>query len=108
MRACGWNVVRVDDGADTAALSEALEAFRSEDARPTLVVVGGEAEAPVPGRDRLGVPPGVREHFRDGAGRRGRALRNAWFVRLAAYRERHPELAEEIDHMTHLAIPGLS
>ncbi len=108
MRACGWNAVRVDDGADTAALSDALESFRSEGDRPTLVVVGGEASAPSSGHERLRVPPGVREHFRDGAGRRGRALRNAWFVRLAAYRELHPELAEEIDHMTHLAIPGIS
>ena len=102
MRACGWSVLHVDDATDTGMLSCALAAFRTERERPTLIVVGGEAAAPPAAEPRLRVPAGVREHFRDGSGRRGRALRSAWFVRLEAYREGHPELAQEIERMQQL------
>jgi transketolase len=51
------------------------------------------------------VPQGVREHFRDGIGRRGRQLRKAWFERFASYRTKYPQLADEIDRMQKRELP---
>lgn len=105
LRACGWNVICVQDACDTRALSDAFGVFRATSDRPTLLVAGGESGATPGAAVRELVPPGVREHFRDVSGRRGRMLRSAWFVRLEAYRSRHPELAREIDDMQHAALP---
>ncbi len=98
-RACGWNVVQVADAGDTEGLARAFGVFRASSNRPTLILVRGQAGAGPPGDPEPGVPPGVREHFRDGFGRRGKALRNAWFARLEEYRRVHRDLAGEIDRM---------
>ena len=42
------------------------------------------------------VPDGVYEHFRDGIGKRGKELRDAWFARVKEYRAKYPELADAV------------
>ena len=51
------------------------------------------------------VPDGVYEYFRDGIGRRGKALRDDWFGRIERYRAEHPELADELYRMQHRQLP---
>jgi transketolase len=131
--AYGWNVQRVGDANDTGRLGQAIEAFRSTHDVPTLIIVEshigygaphkhdtsaahgeplGEEEIRLAKRSygwpedaRFLVPEGVREHFRDGLGRRGRELRKAWTGRFAAYREKYPQLADQIDRMQKRALP---
>ena len=45
------------------------------------------------------------EHFRQGVGRRGNQLRDAWFSRIAEYRKQYPGLAEELFRMQHRQLP---
>ena len=113
-RAYGWNVQHVGDANDTGRLAQAIEVFRSTHDVPTLIIVDshigygaphkhdtsaahgeplGEEEIRLAKRSygwpedaKFLVPEGVREHFRDGIGRRGRELRTAWIERFAAYR----------------------
>jgi transketolase len=127
-------VLSVKDANDTKALASAFESFRSTKDRPTLIVVDshigwgaphkqdtsaahgeplGEAEIKLAKRSygwpedaKFLVPAGVREHFRDGIGRRGKALRNAWFARFEEYRKVHPELADHLDSMQKRELPA--
>ena len=39
------------------------------------------------------VPEGVREHFQDGIGKRGKDARAQWSKMFAAYSQKYPELA---------------
>jgi transketolase len=131
--AYGWNVQRIGDANDTARLAEAIEAFRSTHDVPTLIIVEshigygaphkqdtsaahgeplGEEEVRLAKRSygwpedaKFLVPEGVREHFRNGIGRRGRQLRKAWIERLASYRAKYPQLADEIDRMQRGELP---
>jgi len=108
----GWNVLRVGDANDRGLLARALEAFKSETGRPTLIVVDshigwgspnkqdtesahgeplGEEEVKLtkkaygwPEDAQFLVPDGVRERFDEGVGRRGAELRAAWQQKLEA------------------------
>ncbi|HEV3165913.1 MAG TPA: transketolase C-terminal domain-containing protein, partial [Isosphaeraceae bacterium] len=51
------------------------------------------------------VPDGVYEHFRDGIGKRGKELRDAWFGRLEQYKAEFPELADQLYRMQHRQLP---
>jgi transketolase len=51
------------------------------------------------------VPDGVYDHFREGIGKRGKELRDAWFELIAAYRSQYPELADELLRMQHRQLP---
>ena len=51
------------------------------------------------------VPDGVYECFRDGIGRRGKALRDDWFGQVERYRAEHPDLADELYRMQHRQLP---
>jgi transketolase len=130
----GWNVQHVGDANDTARLREAIALFRRTHDVPTLIVVDshigygaphkqdtsaahgeplGEEEVRLAKRGygwpedaKFLVPEGVREHFSDGIGRRGRALREAWTELLAAYRKKYPALADEVDLMQKRALPA--
>jgi len=121
----GWHVVRVDDANDLDALRGALTAFHGCTDRPTLVIcrsriawgapnaqdTAGAHGAPLgeeevrltkkaygwPEDEHFLVPEAVTAHFRDGIGARGRQLREAWEVKLAEYRQKHPEPAAELD-----------
>ncbi len=131
--ALGWNVTRVGDANDLDALTGAIETFRATGDRPTLVVVSShiawgapkkqdtaEAHGEPLGEDevratkrRYGwpedssflVPEGVREHFRAGIGERGARLHAEWKQTFRAYRESHPDLADEIERMQRRELP---
>ena len=51
------------------------------------------------------VPDGVREHFREGIGKRGRQLREHWFELLAKYRGKYPDLADQLERMQKRELP---
>ena len=46
------------------------------------------------------------EHFREGIGKRGKQLRDAWFARIEEYRKQYPELADELYRMQHRMLPA--
>jgi transketolase len=123
----GWNVVRVRDANDRAALRTAFAAFDRETARPTLIIVEshigygaptkqgtreahGEAlgEPEVRGAKRFYgwpedahflVPEGVYEHFAAHLGQRGAAANAEWKAMFERYRAAHPDLAAAFDTM---------
>jgi transketolase len=129
----GWNVTRVGDANDLEMLGRALETFKREDDRPTLIVVDshigygapdvqdtaaahgeplGEKEARLakrsygwPEDEQFLIPDGVVEHFAAGVGARGRALHEDWERLFARYRSEHPELADQIDRMQRRDLP---
>jgi transketolase len=51
------------------------------------------------------VPDGVYEHFQEGIGARGKRLRDGWFTRIAEYKTKHPDLADELYRMQHRQLP---
>jgi transketolase len=131
--AYGWNVERVGDANDTARLAEAIAAFQSKHDVPTLIIVDshigygaphkqdtsaahgeplGEEEIRLakrsygwPEEAKFLVPEGVRDHFRNGIGRRGQQLRAAWTGLFASYRKKYPQLADELDRMQRRELP---
>jgi transketolase len=129
----GWNVMRVGDANDLAMLRRAFAGFERESHRPTLVIVDshigwgaptkqgtsaahgeplGEEEIRAAKRNygwpeeaKFLVPDEAREHFANGMGARGRALREAWMKLFEQYRQAHPELAEQLYQMQHRQLP---
>jgi transketolase len=129
----GWNVTRVGDANDLDLITRAIEVFRREQDRPTLIILDSHIgwgsphkvdTAEVPG-EPLGeeevretkraygwpedaeflVPDGVYEHFAEGIGARGRKLRVEWEQRFAEYSEKAPELAAELERMQRRELP---
>jgi transketolase len=131
--AYGWNVTHVEDANDVAMLEQAFETFQATTDRPTLIIVDshiafgspnkqdknsahgeplGEEELRLtkraygwPEDARFLVPDGVREHFQEGMGKRGRALRESWMERLEAFKKEHPDLADMLSRMQHRELP---
>lgn len=131
--AYGWHVTRVADANDLGQLRGAFDTFVETTDRPTLIIVDshigwgapnkqdtsaahgeplGEEEVRLakraygwPEDAKFLVPDGVYEHFREGIGRRGKALRDAWFDRVAGYRSAFPELADQLFRMQHRQLP---
>ena len=129
----GWNVERVGDANDLDRLDRALNSFKKTTDRPTLIIVDshigygsphkagtssvhgeplGEEEVKLtkrsygwPEEAQFLVPEGVREHFQQGIGRRGRELRTAWESKFGEYRRQFPQLAEEIEKMQRRELP---
>ena len=129
----GWNVVRVDDANDLAALERAFEIFRNTHDRPTLIIVQshigygspnkqdtheahgsplGEEEIKLTKRNygwpeeaKFLIPEGVPAHFRQGIGQRGRELSNAWSAQFEAYRAQYPELADQLQKIQARRLP---
>jgi transketolase len=125
--AYGWTVQRVEDANDTRRLAQAIDNFRRSRSGPALIIVNshigygaphkhdsneahgeplGEEEARLAKRSygwpedaTFLIPDGVREHFRDGIGRRGRTLHEEWLRLFASYRSKYPDLAGRIDRM---------
>src|SRR5260370_39933152 len=52
------------------------------------------------------VPEGVREHFAEGLGKRGRELRITWESGLQEYKRQFPQLADDIECMHRRELPG--
>jgi transketolase len=132
--AYGWNVEHVGDANDTERLAEALESFRRTEDVPTLIIVDshigygaphkqdtsaahgeplGEEEVRLAKRSygwpedaKFLVPEGVREHFQDGLGRRGRGLHEAWITLFESYRNKYPDLADRLQRIQTRALPN--
>jgi len=127
--AYGWNVTRVGDANDLQMLARAFHTFQNTKDRPTLIIVDshigygaphkqdtsgahgeplGEEEVRLAKRNygwpedqKFYVPDGVYDHFRQGIGKRGKQLRDAWFARIPEYRNHYPELGDELYRMQH-------
>ncbi len=128
-----WNVVRVGDANDLDAIERAFTSFKRTTDRPTLIIVESHIGYGAPHKEDtsaahgepLGddevrltkrnygwpedaqflVPDGVREHFRDGLGRRGGALREAWMAKFADYTRQYKELADHLYRMQRRELP---
>jgi transketolase len=129
----GWNVTRVGDANDLEMLARAFETFKKTTDRPTLIIVDshigygsphkqdtnaahgeplGEEEVRLtkkfygwPEDAKFLVPEGVREHFQDGIGKRGRDERAQWAKMFAEYSKKYPELAERLHEMQRRELP---
>jgi transketolase len=130
----GWNVTRVADANDLEMLARNFEAFQKTTDRPTLIIVDshigygsphkqdtnaahgeplGEEEVKLvkkfyhwPEDAKFWVPDGVREHFREGIGKRGAELHGKWSKTFAEYSQKYPELAEQLGQMQHHELPS--
>ncbi len=129
----GWNVTRVGDANDLVMLERAFRTFLSTRDRPTLIIVDSHIAYGAPNKqdtsaahgEPLGeeeikgakrhygwpedakflVPDGVYDHFRNGVGKRGKELRDAWFNRIRDYKAKHPDLADQLYRMQHRQLP---
>ena len=129
----GWNVTRVADANDLDMLARAFETFHKTSDRPTLIIVDshigygsphkqdsnaahgeplGEEEVRLvkkfygwPEDAKFLVPEGVREHFQDGIGKRGRGARAQWSKMFAEYSQKNPELTERLHLMQRRELP---
>src|SRR6202167_2712785 len=130
----GWNVTRVADANDLTMLARAFDTFHKTTDRPTLIIVDshigygsphkqdtnaahgeplGEEEVRLvkqfygwPEDAKFLVPDGVREHFREGIGKRGRDLHAQWSDLFAAYSKKYPDRAERLGQMQHHELPA--
>jgi transketolase len=128
-----WNVTRVADANDLEMLGRAFETFQKTTDRPTLIIVDthigygsphkqdsnasngeplGEEEVRLtkkfygwPEDAKFLVPEGVREHFREGIGKRGHDFRAKWSESFAEYKQKYPELAEQLRLMQRRELP---
>jgi transketolase len=129
----GWNVTRVGDANDLEMLERAFKVFKNTQDRPTLIIVDSHIAYGAPSKqdtsgahgEPLGeeeirltkraygwpedakflVPEEVVSDFREGVGRRGHALREAWISTFEAYRRQYPELADHLYKMQHRQLP---
>jgi transketolase len=129
-----WNVLRVGDANNLERIEDALAVFRNTKGRPTLIILDshigygsphkidtaaahgeplGEEEVRLtkraygwPEDAKFLVPDGVREQFDAGIDARGAEARRRWEALFAAYRERLPEFAREIDQMQRRELPA--
>ena len=132
--AYGWNVTRVRDANDLAMIEQALTVFRNTGDRPTLIIVDSHIAYGAPHKQDTGaghgeplgqeeiklakrhyawpedaqflVPAGVREHFQNLMGTRGREARERWMTRLAKYWQTYPELADAMFRMQRRELPA--
>jgi transketolase len=130
----GWRVEHVADANDTATLRKSLEAFKSEQRRPTLVVVKSqigygapkkagshEAHGAPLGADEIKgakefygwpidahflVPPSVPEHFAKTFGARGAQAHDEWQKTVADYSKAHVALATELTDFLEGRLPA--
>jgi transketolase len=126
-KAYGWDVSRVSDANDLVALTDAYQRALTIKDRPKLIIVTshigygsphrqdsreahgealGEEEVKLtkrfygwPEDAKFLVPDGVREHFRDVMGKRGRQLNSQWKALFAKYSAQYPDLAAQYKRM---------
>jgi len=129
----GWNVTRVSDANDLMRLAHGYHEVLKCSDRPTLFVVDthigygsphkqdsyeahgeplGEEEAKLvkkfygwPEDAKFLVPDGVYEHFQSGVGVRGSKKHAEWAKLFAEYSKKFPDLADQLQHMQHRALP---
>ena len=128
----GWAIQRVDDANDLDALTSALEGFKAEQDRPTMIIVksiiaygaptkqghhsahgeplgveeirGAKRFYGWPEDESFLVPDKVREHFAEVSGQRGADLRSKW-DELFDVRKEYPELADHLDKCNVVSCP---
>jgi transketolase len=130
--AYGWHTQSVDDGNDLNALEQALNGARRETKRPSMILVRthigygspgkqdsfeahgsplGEEEAKK-AKQNLGwpldppfyVPDEALANFRQTI-RRGEQDENKWNERFAAYKQKYPDLAQELEGVLRGELP---
>jgi transketolase len=129
----GWDVTHVADANNLEQLAAAYNHALGVKDRPKLIIVDshigygaptrqdtkeahGEplGEEEIRGAKRLYgwpedakflVPDGVREHFQEGVGKRGRRLREQWAVLFGKYGEQYPNLAMQLTRMQRRQLP---
>ena len=132
-KAYHWNILRLQDANDTAGFARAVEIFRGTKDRPTLIIVDSIIGYGAPHKqntaaahsDALGedevrlakrfygwpddaqflVPDGVYDAFRNGIGRRGRALREEWDKTFAGYKTIDAPAALEVELLLQGQLP---
>jgi transketolase len=130
----GWNVTRVSDANDLEMIARAYETFLKTSDRPTLIILDSHIGYGSPNKqdtnaahgEPLGdeevrlvkkfydwpedakflVPEGVREHFRDTLGKRGRELRAQWSKLFDNYAQKFSDLSERLSQMQHHQLPS--
>jgi len=130
----GWNVTRVADANDLSMLARAYETFLATKDRPTLIIEDShigygsphkqdsyEAHGEPLGADEVKlvkrfygwpedakflVPDGVYDCFKQGVGKRGTELHNAWVKKFGEYSKQFPELAAELDDIQGRRLPA--
>lgn len=130
----GWRVEHVADANDLEEMGAALDGFRAETDRPTLIVVRsiigygaphkqdtadahgsplGEEEIRLakeaygwPVDSKFEVPPEVREHFRETIGTRGGKAYREWLDRWNGYRDAWPREAADLEAMQNRQLPA--
>ncbi|MCC3374270.1 transketolase [Cohnella sp. REN36] len=122
VESANWHYLRVEDGNDVVAVSEAIAAAKAHTHQPTLIevrtIIGygskvagtnkvhgnplgleeAKATKQVYGwtyEEDFTVPDEVRAHFKQLAGN-GAAAEEAWNALFASYADRHPALGEEL------------
>jgi len=130
--AYGWNVTTVADANDIDSIERAFHTFKTEDERPTLIVVHSHIGYGSPVEDSpkahgtpfgvegvratkrffglpedadFFVPEGVYESFASGIGARGRTARQAWEAMFDRYRTAFPDLADEVERIQRRDLP---
>ncbi|MFN0065176.1 MAG: transketolase [Chlamydiales bacterium] len=131
--AYGWNVLRVSDANDLKMLHRALDIFEKTHDRPTLIIVDshigygspnkqdtaaahgeplGEEEVRLTKRNlgwpedkKFYVPDEVYKNFQAVFAKRGKKLRDEWIALYTRYKQKYPELAEQLFQMQHRKLP---
>jgi len=131
--AYGWNILRVGDANDVAALSRVFKAFKKEKNRPTLIVVDshiawgapnkqdtheahggplGAAEVAAtksvynwPEEEKFLVPEEVKAYFQSQLAARGGVECKKWHEDFATYKTSYPSEAAEIEHILNGTLP---
>ena len=132
--AYGWNVLRVRDANDRAAVAAAIDQFEAEPGRPTMIIIEshiaygaphkqdsasahgeplGEEEVRLTKRNygwpedaKFLVPDGVYERFAEGIGKRGTEAHAAWRAMFERYRAIYPDLAREFELIQRRELPA--
>ena len=131
--AYGWAVTHVADANDLVQLAAGFQFFRKNEDRPTLIVVNSHIGYGAPkkqdtsaahgeplGEDQVRaakrtygwpedaqflVPDGVRQHFDQGLGARGKKLRQDWVALRGRYQTQFPDLSRELELIERAELP---
>lgn len=129
----GWNVMRVADANDLELLEKSYRIFLNTHDRPTLIIVDshiawgsphkqdtsaahgeplGEEEIKLtkkaygwPVDAKFLVPDEAYKTFKEGLGNRGYKLREEWMALFNKYKEKYPDLADNLYKMQHRQLP---
>jgi transketolase len=130
--AYGWQILRVEDGNDVAAVDRALTSAK-QDPRPSLILCrthigyglptkqdkssahgeppgdeeldGAKKKLGWPVQPRFLIPDDVRQVF-GAAARRGQQARQAWLEQVGRYRKEHTALATQLSRALDGALPA--